>query len=149
MLHYLRAAAIGTFTILTIAWFLFAIAEFPWIVIADSNLTVVREMESRATAGGELAFVSFLAIFWAIAGISVPRALRGAVTILLLAAWLRLGLCIFPSAAIWELPARAIPFVLGTLALIGVFAADLSHAEEAEADEQGVPSTAYGVPSTK
>jgi hypothetical protein len=117
-----RSLAVRTTVILlatasAIFWLLFAVAEFPLIVPADSISALVQEREQASLAGACLLVLSLLTISIT-AGFFGRGTFARAFAGLLVVGWLMNGLLLFPTFDVSAYPFRAAAYGLGIALVI-------------------------------
>ena len=115
--HVVRLLVVTFFALSAIFWLLFAFSEFPLIVPADHNATLVKDAEQSSAAGGGL-FVLSLICIWIPTGSFGRRRVLVAVTLATSAGWLAVTPFLYPELAVVRFPCRLSAHLLGFFALL-------------------------------
>ncbi len=115
--YVVRPSVVTFFTFSAIFWLLFALSEFPLIVPADHNGTLVKQAEQSSAAGGCL-FVLSLICIWIPTGVFGQRRVLVGITLVTGAGWLAVTPFLYPELAVVRFPYRLSMHLLGFFVLL-------------------------------
>lgn len=119
----LRTIASLIFTASAIFWGLFALAQFPWIDLADNYGSLVKFAERESAAGAVLFVLNILAISLTTGLLGRGRIVRF-LTESILIATIAVSLWLYPTPAVWQTPIRLAVHATDLCALVLAIAAN-------------------------
>lgn len=114
---FMRRLIVVIFTLSAVFWLVFSVFQFPWIVPADHNSSVVALAERSSQAGAWLFLLSLIAI-WLPTGLYGRDRSLVVVTIVLLVGWLTVFPWLYPGLSVIEFPIRLGVYVVGFVSVV-------------------------------